>query len=171
MTNFTSQNEALILEALRAKIASVPGARNVIADEPLLDSKQDVLKKFCVQTAGGKTEVQYIKIDYLGWRDDAEMGCEDNPVVFLKYKIHSFRQYREIRPDNSTSSADIKALDIALHNRFRETKGVTKNNARNLTAFSEHAPLVLIKDIILGVDELTGAFGHIADYSIEVEIS
>lgn len=167
MTNFTSQKEALILEALRAKIASVPGARNVIADEPLLDSKQDVLKKFCVQTAGGKTEVQYIKIDYLGWRDDAEMGCEDNPVVFLKYRIHSFRQYREIRPDNSTSSADIKALDINLHNRFRETK----NRAHFLTENCEHAPLVLIKDIILGVDELTGAEGHIADYSIEVEIS
>ncbi len=167
MPVLTSEKEAQILEALRARIAAIPGAVNVIADEPLLDSKQDVIKKFCVKTVGNKTEVQYIKIDYAGWRDHAEMGCEDDPVVFLKYKIHSFRQYREKRPDNSTSSGDIKALDIALHNKFRETA----NKARFLLEKAEHLPLVLIRDIILDDDELTGCYGHIADYFIEVEIS
>lgn len=166
MTNFTTEKIAEITEALRAKIAAVPGASNVVASEPLLGSKDEVLDTICVQNSDEETEIKYIKIDYAGWRDSEEYGCEDNPVVFARFKIHSFQGYNEIRANGTTSANDIRNLDINLHNRFRETA----NYARRLAANCEHAPLALSKDIVLEADELTGAYGHTADYTIEVEI-
>lgn len=166
MTNFTPAKIAEITEALRAKIAGVPGASNVIADEPLLGSKDEVLATICVSNSDDETEIKYIKIDYLGWRDSDEIGCEDNPGVYAKFGIHSFQGYNEKRADGTTSANDIKNLDITLHNRFRETA----NNARILSENCEHTPLTLVKDIVLQADELTGTYGHTADYSIEVEV-
>lgn len=165
--NLTPEKEEQILEALKAKIESVPNASNVIADEPFFDSKQDYVKKLTVLNVENVRETKYIKIDYLGWRDSATDGCDDNPVVFLKYKLRSFQQYKEVRSDLSTSAKDIKVLDINLRNKFLEAE----NNARLLAPNSEHRPLVLISDIILDVDEPTGIYGHIAEYSIEVELT
>lgn len=167
MPNLTSEIESEILAALKLKIESVSGASNVIADEPFFDSKQDFIESLTVQNIDDELETSYIKIDYLGWRDSLTDGCDDMPVVFVKYRIHSFAQYKEVRSDDSTSQKDFKVLDINLRNKFLETQ----NNARSLAANSEHTPLTLQNDIILDEDSLTGIFGHIADYSIEVEIS
>lgn len=60
MQNLNPQIEANILEALRVKISAVEGAVKVIADEPLLDSKHDVLDTICIQNSDDETEVKYL---------------------------------------------------------------------------------------------------------------
>ena len=166
MPNLTPQKELDILEALRVKIASLSNAKNVIADEPLLDSKQDALKIICVQNVDKRTEVRYIKIDFLGFRDSPTDGCEDNPVVFLSYNLHIFQQYVEKRSDNSTSTKDEKKLVIDLRNLFLETA----NNARILLPNCESQPLKPNNFIILGDDPLTGAYGHYIDLICTVTV-
>lgn len=166
MPNLTIEKEALVLAALKSKLESVAGAENVVADEPLLDSKQDFLDTICVQNVDDETEVKYIKIDFLGFEDSSTDGCDDNPVVFVSYNCHVFQQYKEIRGDDSASSRDIKRLVIGLRNRFLETA----NNARRLAADCEHQPLRQNNFIILGDDPLTGAYGHYADLICKVEI-
>ena len=166
MPNLTDEKEAEILEALRAKVASLPNAKNVIADEPLLDSKQDVLKTICVQNTDKKTEVKYIKIDFLGFEDSATDGCEDNPVVYLSYNLHVFQQYVEKRKDNSTSTKDVKKLVIDLRNLFL----VTENNARVILPNTETQPLTQNQFIILNDDPLTGAYGHYVDLICKVTV-
>lgn len=166
MPNLTTVIESQILAALRAKVAAVAGAQNVVADEPLFDSKSDVLKTICVRAIDNKTEVKYIKIDFLQFEDSTTDGCDDMPVVFVSYNCHLFQQYREKRNDNSTSTQDIKQLVINLRNRFLETE----NNARKLTANSEHQPLKQQNFIILDNDPLTGAYGHFTDLICKVEI-
>lgn len=166
MPNLTPEKEAEILAAIKAKIESVPGAINVVADEPLLDSKQDVLKTICFKNIDNKTEVRYLKIDFSGFTDSAEEGCEDEPVVFISYKLHLFHQFVEKRTDASSSAKDIKTLVLNLRNKFLETD----DNARSLATDCESTPLVQNKFIILGNDELTGYYGHFTDLTLKVEI-
>lgn len=166
MHNLTPEKEALILEALRARIATVPGAVNVIADEPLLDSKQDVLDTICVQNADDETEVKYLKIDFLGFEDSPTDGCEDNPLVYATYNLHLFQQFNAGRSDETTSTKDIKKLLFALRNLFLETA----NNARQLAPGSESLPLTQNNFILLDNDPLTGYYGHFVDLKLRVEI-
>jgi len=166
MPNLTAEKELEILEALRVKIAATPGAINVVADEPLLDSKHDVLKTICFKSVDDKTEVRYLKIDFLGYTDDAENGCEDNPVCYLNYNLHLFHGFVEKRSDDSSSAKDIKALVINLRAAFLPFK----NGERQVAEICESIPLVQNKFIILGEDELTGNYGHIADLTLKVEI-
>ena len=164
MPNLTPEKETEILEALRLKIATLPNAKNVVASEPLLDSKQDVLKTICVQNLDKRTEVQYIKIDFLGFEDSVADGCEDNPIVYLSYNLHIFQQYVEKRSDNSTSTLDIKRLVIDLRNLFL----ITANNARILLPNCEHQPLTQNQFIVLNDDPLTRAYGHFVDLICKV---
>lgn len=166
MPNLTPEKEAEILEALRVKVAACDGAANVVADEPLLDSKDDVLDAICVQNVDDETEVTFIKIDFLKFEDSKTDGCEDNPVVYAVYNLHLFQQFKEKRSDDSTSTGDIKRLVLNLRNLFL----ATKNNARRLAAYSEHLPLAQSNSIILGNDELTGFYGHFTDLLCKVEI-
>ncbi len=166
MPNLTPEKEVEILEALRVKVASAEGASNVVADEPLLDSKDDVLETICVQNVDDETEVKFIKIDFVKFEDSKTDGCEDSPVVYATYNFHLFQQYKEKRSDNSTSTADFKRLVLNLRNLFL----ITENNARRLAANCEHLPLKQTNQITLGNDELTGFYGHFTDLECKVEI-
>ena len=166
MHNLTPEKEALILESLRVKVASAEGASNVVADEPLLDSKDDVLETICVQNVDDETEVKFIKIDFAKFEDSKTDGCEDNPVVYIVYNFHAFQQYKAKRTDNSTSTSDFKKLVLNLRNLFL----VTENNARRIAANCESTPLIQTTPIILGNDDLTGFYGHFTDLTCKVEI-
>lgn len=166
MPNLTPEKEAEILEALRAKVATAEGAANVVSDEPLLDSKDDVLETICFQNSDDETEVKFIKIDFVKFEDSKTDGCEDNPVVYATYNFHLFQQFKDKRTDNSTSTADFKKLVLSLRNLFL----VTANNARRVAANCETAPLVQQNPIILGNDELTGFYGHFTDLTCKVVI-
>ena len=167
MPNLTTTAEALILAALSAKILAVAGVANVVIDEPLLDSKFDVLKTICVRAVDGKTEVKYLKIDFLGFVDSATDGCDDEPLVFIRYKLHAFQQYRDKRADGTTSTNDIKRLVINLRNEFLRTD----NKARRILEKCETQPLKQENFIILGNDPLTGAYGHFTDLICTVELT
>lgn len=166
MQTLTPEKELEILAALKAKIVAVPGATNVIADEPLFDSKDDILDAICLQNADDETEVVYLKIDFLQFEDSETDGCEDNPVSFLSYNLHVFQQYSEKRSDDSSGLNDLKAFLINLRNRFRETD----NNARQLLAGCETEPLKQNNFIVLGNDPLTGAYGHFTDLLCKVTV-
>ena len=164
--NLTPERELTITAAVKAKIETVTGAVNVIAAEPFFDSKNDYIDGLTVPNIDGELETVFIKIDYLGWRDSLTDGCDDDPVVFVRYRIHAFHGYKEVRSDDSTSANDIKSLDLNLRNEFRRTA----DHARRIVPNCETQPLSLQRDIFVGVDALTGAFGHIADYLLEVEV-
>lgn len=161
MANLTPEKEKQILEALKAKFELY--AANVITDEPLFDSKQDVVDAITIENVDQETEVVYCKLSLSGFEDSATDGCDDEPVVFLTYTAHLFRQYKEKRSDDSTSENDLKALILNLRNKFLE-------RGRELLADCEHAPLRQTTFIILGDDPLTGAFGHYVDLTCRVEI-
>lgn len=163
MPNLTPALESEIIEALVAKIALVDGADNVIHVEPLIDSKADFIDELTIQNIDEVLETKYIKIDYLGWRDSPVDGCDDNPVVFLRYKIRLFHQYAAPRSNESTPHGDLKTLDLLLRGKFLEPN-------RTLAAGSEHTPLTSLSDMLLIDDELTGVFGYSRELQIEIEI-
>jgi hypothetical protein len=164
MPNLTPEKELQILDALKTKTESVEGAENVLVENPLFDSKQDVLEKVCVENVDGETEVSYIYWSLLGYEDSTTDGCDDNPVVYLIYNAHVFRGYKEKRSDNSFSEKDFKALILNLRNKFLQ-----KN--RTILANCETTPLKPNNFIVLGDDPLTGAYGHYYDLTLKVEVS
>ena len=163
MPNLTPEKESNILAALALKFGTVSGIENVTSEDELIDSKQDAIDAICTRDSDNATVVKYAQVKYAGWRDSATDGCDDNPVVFLKYSVRIFQQYTARRSDLTTPYQDIKLLDINLHNKFRE-----KNRA--LLEKCEWQPLVPVSDIILDVDELTGIFGYSRNYTLEVEV-
>lgn len=162
MPNLTPEIESAVLLALKAKVETVASADNVIIADPLIDSKQDFIAELTVQNVDNELETKYCKIDYLGWRDSLTDGCDDAPVVFLRYKIRLVHQYKPARSDASTPANDIKDLDLNLRNKFLETD-------RTL-ASGENLPLTSLNDMILAVDELTGIYGYIRELLLEIEI-
>ncbi len=164
MPNLTPEKEIQILDALKAKFEAVAGAENVLIENPLIDSKQDAVDKLTVQNVDGQTEVKFIYISFLGFQDSATDGCDDNPVVYLTYNAHVVWGFNEKRSDDSFSEKDFKALVLNLRNKFL-------NKNRTILADCETSPLVQSAFIILGDDPLTGAFGHIVDLTVKVEVS
>ena len=162
MPNLTPEKELEILAALKAKFQL--HAINVITDEPLFDSKHDVLDTICVENVDGGVEVVYCKLALSGFQDSATDGCDDMPVVFLTYTAHLFWGYtEERRSDGSTSENDLKKIVLDLRNKFLE-------EGRELVDGCEHAPLVQSAFIILGDDPFPGVYGHFVDLTCRVEV-
>ena len=164
MPNLTPEIELSILDALKAKFESVPGASNCLIENPLIDSKQDAVDKLTVQNSDDQTEVKFIYISFLGFEDSATDGCDDSPAVTLNYNAHVVWGFKERRSDGSFSEKDFKALVLNLRNKFL-------NKNRTILTNCETTPLRQQNFIILGDDPLTGAYGHIVDLTVKVEIS
>lgn len=161
----TPEKELLIIDALKTKFEGVSGVSNVIVENPVIDSMNDVVEILSVENSDGETEVKYIYISLLGFSDSEEDGCEDDPLLTLNYNAHIFWQFNEKRNDDSTSEKDFKALVLNLRNKFLE-----KNRKLSGIEMSETTPLKQQNFIILGNDALTGVYGHIVDLQTNVEI-
>jgi hypothetical protein len=166
MPNLTPEKELLILAALQSKFQSVEGADNVLIENPLIDSKQDVVDLVTVPNIDDELEVKYIYLSFQGFEDSATDGCDDMPSVILKYNAHVVHCYKEKRSDASSSEQDIKALVLNLRNKF-----LNKNRTLTGVENSETAPLVQTNFIILDVDPLTGADAFFTDFLVKVEIT
>ena len=161
----TPQKEQLILNALKVKFEGVSDVSNVVVENPMIDSKRDVLELLGVQNSDGESEIKYIYLSFLGFTDSEEDGCEDDPAVTLNYNAHVVWQFKEKRTDDTTSEKDFKTLVLNLRSKFLE-----KNRTLPQIALSETTPLRQVNFIITGTDDLTGIFGHIADFQVNVEI-
>lgn len=166
MPNLTPEKEAQILTGLQSKFQSVAGADNVLIENPLIDSKQDIVDLVTVQNIDDETEVKYIYLSFQGFEDSATDGCDDMPSVTLKYNAHVAHGYKEKRSDDSSSEKDIKALVLNLRNKF-----LNKNRALPGVENCETTPLVQTNFIILDSDPLTGADAFYTDLLVKVEVT
>jgi len=165
----SSQKEKDILAALVVKFGAVSGVSNIVTTDDLLDSKQDVIKAICIKDSDNATVVKFCQVKYVGWRDSETDGCDDDPVSFMRYNVHIFQQYTAKRKNNSTPLDDIKALDIELHNKFRDKNRKLYDALDVALPKCESQPLAPVSDITLEVDALTGVYGYFRDYLLEVE--
>lgn len=169
MPSITSQKEKDVLAALVRKFETVSGISNIVTTDDLLDSKQDVIAAVCVRDSDNKTIVKFCQVKYTGWRDSDTDGCDDDPVVFMRYNVHIFQAYTPKRKNGTTPYEDIKILDIELHNIFRAKNRKLYDADSNALPKCESQPLVPVSDIILNDDPLIGSVGYFRDYLLEVE--
>jgi hypothetical protein len=160
----TPEKEILILAAVKPKFeARIP---NVITDEPLFDSKQDVIDKITVQSVDDKTEVVYCKLSLLEPFNDSDTdGCDDDPLTTPKYLAHVVCEYNPARSDGSSSEKDLKTIALNLHNDF-----LNKNRTVSGVPGCEYVPLKRASNIILDNDPLTGVYAHYIDLILGIEI-
>ena len=157
----TPEKQTEILTALKAKFALE--AANVIADEPLFDSDNDVVELICRASVDEEQEVVYCRLSFVGFLDSATDGCDDDPVVTVRYFAHLFWEFREKRSDGSSPEKDLVDLILRLRNRF-----LLPN--RDIRDDAEHTPLRGVSDIILGADPLTGVHGFSKDLAVDVVV-
>jgi hypothetical protein len=159
----TPEKELTIREALGEKIALITGTAFI--RRPMIDSKQDWAEILGKTNVDDELEVKICTVDLLGFTDSAEEGCDDDPVVILTYSVHLCNQYKESRSDDSNSTDDFASAVLALRNKFLE-----KDRSLAALAKVESLPLTQSGFIILGIDPLTGSFGHFVDLQIKVEV-
>jgi hypothetical protein len=157
----TPEKQEQILGALKAKFALE--AHNVITDEPLFDSDNDVVDLICRVNADDEQEVVYCRLSLTRFLDSATDGCEDDPVVTLTYSAHLFWEFREKRSDDSSPEKDLIDLILRLRNRFLLPD-------RDIGETAEHTPLRGVSNIILGTDPLTGVHGFYKDVAVDVVV-
>jgi hypothetical protein len=157
-----SVKELTIREALGTKIGNLTGS--VFVRRPVIDSKQDWAELLGVENVDGELELKVCTVDLMQFADSPTDGCDDDPVVTLTYQVHIFHEYKETRSDDSNSTDDFTALILSLRNTFL-------NSNRQLAAGSEHLPLAQSSFILLGDDQLTGAFGHSVDLLAKVQVT
>jgi hypothetical protein len=159
----TPEKELTIRQAAGTKVAALTGS--VFLRRPVIDSKQDWVEALGVANVDDELEVRCCTIDLLQFTDSDEEGCDDDPVVTLTYIAHLFHQYKESRSDDSNSTDDFTSTLLSLRNDFlrggRDVPGVAK---------AEYLPVTQSGFIILGIDPLTGSFGHYVDLQIKVEV-
>lgn len=161
----TPEKELQIREALGEKTAALTGS--VFVRRPMIDSKQDWVELLGKENVDEELEIQACFVDFLGFTDSDQEGCDDDPVVTIDFRIHLFHEYREERSDDSTSTDDFTAVVLNLRNAFLDAN---RSLGSPVLARVETLPLVQSGFIILGVDPLTGAFGHFVDFTASVEL-
>jgi len=163
-----AEKELTIREALGDKVAAQTGS--VFVRRPLIDSRQDWAEQLGVENVDGELEIRFCTVDLLSFTDSETDGCFDDPLVTLTYGVHLFYQYKETRSDFSNSTDDFTAMLLSLRTSFlNANRGLAPRGYPALENV-EHLPLTQSGFIILGSDELTGAFGHYVDLQVQVQI-
>ncbi len=159
----TPAKELTIREALGTKIALITSSAFV--RRPMISSKQDWVELLGSENVDEEFELKVCTVDLLSFTDSEEEGCDDDPVVLLTYRIHYFRQYKELRSNDSNSTDDFNADILNLRNSFLD-----EDRSLGDLAKVESLPLTQSGFILLGDDPLTGAFGHFIDLQLQVEV-
>ena len=151
----TPEKELALRQQLKTDIETVPATGAVFIKPEYFTSEQDFLDAVGKEVVAGEDlEVRFCQISFLSFEDNDQDGCEDNPAVSVRYKIHFFHQYVSERSDGSNSHDDFVAMLLNLRNNFLQTIEIDANTERE----------ALKQDGFMITDDesefFKGAFGH-----------
>lgn len=67
-------------------------------------------------------EAYFAEITFLRFQDSDTEGCDDNPVTFVFYNVHIFKQFKDVRSAGTNSHDELLDLVVALHNKFLDDR-------------------------------------------------
>jgi len=109
----------------------------------------------------------YVMIDFAKTLDSKNKGCDDNPSVFLNYRITMFREFVLGETGIISSSKSLMVDFINVRNKFLRDRDIVQPNK------IEHKPLVMLGDkVSLELcPHIANAYGDRIDLNLEVEIN
>lgn len=161
----TAAGIELMVRGLAAeKCRAVEGVGNVFTKRFYVVGKQQYVEKLGIENAAdGDIEVRALFLEYVGY-EDTPKGCDDAPGYNLVYNLRAVQEFVDERDDGSNSSDEFAAFVMNLRDAFLRQRNF---------GFPDrlyHTPLMMTDRIRIDADELTGAFGHIALFTLKVEV-
>ncbi len=162
----TPDIELAHIAILKADIESVANTGAVFDKLMFFNSEADFAKAVGKQLAAGDDlEVQFCQISFLGFEDDPEDLCEDDPAVKIIYRLHLFHEFKQERKDGTNSHDTFAAAVLNLRNKFLATIQINDHTDRE----------ALVQDGYIITDDesefFKGAFGHWINLITKVELS
>ena len=155
--------EALVRSLVADKSRDVEGVGHVFTERFYIVGKQQYVEKLGKESqTDGDVEVRCLFVEFVGYEDTGK-GCDDAPIYYLVYSLRAFQEFVE-REDGSSSSKEFPKFVMNLRAKF--LKGRDLGFPERL----RHENLKPTAPIRIDDDDLTGAFGHLALFTLKVEV-
>jgi len=127
--NWTAAKEKASRDWAKSTINAVDPDLPVMITPFYFSGKEDFIAQVYQMQVDSMTEAQYDAfessfaiITFLRFQDSDTDGCDDNPVTFVWYNIHIFKQFKDVRAAGTNSHDELLDLVVALHNRFLDDR-------------------------------------------------
>jgi hypothetical protein len=157
--------ELIHRQKLKTDLATVADTGAVFIRPEFFSSQQDFVKAVCKEVAAGDDlEVQFCQISWLGYEDDPDDPCEDNPTVKIVYKMHFFHQFIQERSDGTNSHDTFTAMIINVRNKFLATIHSVPNTEREA---AKQQNFIITDE---NSEFFQGAYGHWCNLITKIEL-
>src|ERR1043166_2577314 len=161
MPLFVIDDEQTLRSEIVEYLETFPILGKIFDRRRMITSKADFVDKLTVEAAGNVSEVQYLELELLDYKDSPDEGFEDCPIAELTYNLHLFKQFADERVDNSNSDKDMTNAILTLRNAFL-------NKRTWVSGTAESDPLETADFTQFGQDTLTDCKGYSKDLTFKV---
>lgn len=107
--------------------------------------------------------IKYLMLSYSGFKDSRTNGCEEDPDVFVFYKLQMFRRYFQDEDDNSHDELihDMITFRTKVLNSLDIEKGKT------ILSFSQSGAMVNYTPS----EHIIGVFGDWFNFEMKIEVT
>jgi len=158
--HFLIAQEKEVRAALKAWLETFPILGNVFDRRRLIVNKIDFVAKLGIDSVDGISEIVFAQIDFLKFEDSQTEGFDDCPVPILVYNIHLFREFADLREDDSNSSDDFISAILTLRDAILNKRGYS---------FGVADPVTQDDFAQFGSDGFTDCKGHFTDLTLRVQ--
>jgi hypothetical protein len=163
MANPTITDVEAFETAVLADLATLPILGNILDRRRAIANRQDYFAKLAIEQAD-QNEIVFCELEFLHFEDSPDEGDDDCPVLIVTYGVHVFRQFVDLRSDDSNSSQDFKNAIFSIRKFFLESN--REYSAGDFLAIVD--PLLMPDFAQFGNDTFTDAVGHVGDLNLTV---
>jgi hypothetical protein len=153
--------------AFVAYLSAITLTGNVFDRRRLFNSRQDFFERTGVENADDELKIRYTEIECLSPSDHDAAGFDDNPAAVLRYNLHLFHEFEDLRSDNGNSDRDFTDLLLQLRNKILQTPKLTLATSGWKVEIEPLTPPEGTPFTQFGTDSLVGVNGHFTDYTVQ----
>lgn len=127
--NWITAKEQSSRDWIKASIIEVDPSLAVMVTPFYFSSIQDFIGQCFPDQVDGMSaadyerfEANFVEITFLRFQDSETDGCDDNPITFVWYNIHVFKQFKDVRGAGTNSHDELLDFVVALHNKFLDDR-------------------------------------------------
>lgn len=172
--NWTDVKEKASRDWIKDSINAVDATLPVMVTPFYFSGKEDLIAQLHQSSVDTLTKEEYeafeasfATITFLRFQDSDTDGCDDNPVTWVYYNIHVFKQFKDVRSAGTNSHDELLALAVALHNKFLDDRE-HPTYGESLTRY----PLTMPNNLQRRAESefLVGQIGDIINLQVRMEV-
>lgn len=163
MSNITVTDVKAFQDNLKSDLETIAALGHVNTRRRLIANRKDYFDKLAIDGTD-ESEICFTEIEFLRFQDSPDEGGDDCPVAILSFGLHIFRQFVDLRSDNSNSADDFLNAILSIRKHFLE--GNREYSAGSFIGVID--PVEMPDFAQFGNDTLTDAVGQIGDLNLTV---